>query len=59
MEPGKCVVMPKTLHERIADASSELKLARRDGDAEWICKAREQLDSLIDELPRIADASAL
>jgi len=42
----------KTLTERIADASAELKLARRDGSAEWINKAARALDALIDELPR-------
>lgn len=42
----------KTLAERIADASAELKLARRDGAAEWINKAARELDELIDQLPR-------
>jgi hypothetical protein len=42
----------KSLPERIADASAELKLARRDGAADWIEKAAEELDKLIDELPR-------
>jgi hypothetical protein len=42
----------KTLSERIADASAELKRARRDGSAEWIAKAAKALDALIDELPR-------
>jgi len=43
---------PKTLPERIADASHELKLARRDGAADWINKAAATLDALLDELPR-------
>jgi len=43
---------PKTLPERIADASNELKLARRDGAADWINKAAATLDALLDELPR-------
>jgi len=40
-----------TLSERIAAASAELKLARRDGSAEWITKSAEALDALIDQLP--------
>lgn len=44
----------KPLPERLADAARELKLARRDGAAEWITKAALQLDELIDEIPRTA-----
>lgn len=43
----------KSLRDQIADASRELKLARRDGSAEWITKAAA-LDALIDEIPRSA-----
>lgn len=42
----------KPLSDQIADASRELKLARRDGSAEWIAKAAEALDQLIDQIPR-------
>lgn len=42
------------LRDQIADASRELKLARRDGSAEWIAKAADELDALIDEIPRTA-----
>lgn len=42
--------MEKTLHERITDASVELKLARRDGSAEWIDKAARALNDLLDQL---------
>ena len=42
----------KPLTERITNAYHELVLARRDGCGEWIDKARQQLDALLDELPR-------
>lgn len=42
----------KPLRDQIADAARELKLARRDGAAEWIHKAAEALDELIDQIPR-------
>jgi hypothetical protein len=42
----------KPLRDQIADASRELKLARRDGSAEWIERAATALDSLIDQIPR-------
>lgn len=42
----------KPLPDQIADAHRELKLARRDGSAEWIEKAAIALDDLIDRLPR-------
>lgn len=42
----------KTLTERINSAAAELKLARRDGSAEWITQAAKKLDDLIDQLPR-------
>lgn len=44
----------KPLRDQIADASRELKLARRDGSAEWITKAAKALDALIDQIPRTA-----
>jgi hypothetical protein len=44
----------KPLRDQIADASRELKLARRDGSAEWISKAAAALDVLIDRIPRTA-----
>ena len=44
----------KPLTERITNAYHELVLARRDGCGEWIDKARQQLDALLDELPRTA-----
>jgi hypothetical protein len=43
----------RTLRDKIADASRELKLARRDGSAEWIEKAARELDVLIDQIPRL------
>jgi hypothetical protein len=45
--------MAKPLRDQIADASAELKLARRDGSAEWITKAAEALHQLIDQIPRM------
>lgn len=42
----------KTLTERIAEAAAELKLARRDGSADWIARAAQKLDDLLDLLPR-------
>jgi hypothetical protein len=47
----------KPLRDQIADASRELKLARRDGSAEWIDMARVALDELIDLIPRTAQHS--
>lgn len=44
----------KPLRDQIADASHELKMARRDGSAEWITRAANALDALIDEIPRSA-----
>lgn len=44
----------KPLRDQIADASRELKLARRDGSAEWIAKAERDLNELIERIPRIA-----
>lgn len=44
----------KSLRDQIAEASRELKLARRDGSAEWITKAANRLDELIDQIPRTA-----
>jgi hypothetical protein len=44
----------KPLREQIIDAARELKLARRDGSAEWITKAADALDVLIDRIPRTA-----
>jgi hypothetical protein len=41
------------LPERITAASRELKLARKDGSAEWIAKAAKALDDLLDQLPCI------
>jgi hypothetical protein len=43
---------PRNLRDRIANASAELKLARRDGAADWIAKAAKALDDCIDEIPR-------
>lgn len=48
----------KPLRDRIADANRELKLARRDGSAEWIKKAAKALDELIDEIPRTQQPKA-
>ena len=45
-------VTPTTLRDKLAKASRELKLAREDGSAEWIGKAAEALDALIDQIPR-------
>lgn len=45
-------ILAKTLLERINAAAAELKLARRDGSAEWINKSARELDELIDQLPR-------
>lgn len=47
----------KSLPERLADASRELKLARQDGSAEWIGKAAKRLDALVDELPRAQETT--
>lgn len=44
--------MTKTLIEQINQAAIELKAARRDGFDEWIARAVNKLDELIDELPR-------
>lgn len=41
------------LRDQIAHASHELKLARRDGSADWIEKAATALDALIDLIPRV------
>lgn len=43
---------PKPLSDQITAAARELKLARRDGSAEWISKAAKELDDLIDRIPR-------
>jgi hypothetical protein len=48
---------PRNLRDRIANAAAELKLARRDGAADWIAKAAKALDDCIDEIPR-ADANS-
>jgi hypothetical protein len=42
----------KSLADRINDANRELKLARRDGSADWIAKAMTTLDELLDRVPR-------
>jgi hypothetical protein len=42
----------RPLRDRIEQASRELKLARRDGSAQWIAKAAAALDDCIDEIPR-------
>jgi hypothetical protein len=42
----------KPLRDQIADASAELKLARRDGSAQRIAKAAKKLDELVDLIPR-------
>jgi hypothetical protein len=47
----------KPLRDQIADASRELKLARRDGSARWIAKAAKKLDELIDEIPRLSQGT--
>jgi hypothetical protein len=46
------------LRDRIEAASRELKLARRDGSAEWIAKAAAALDACIDEIPRTEHAKS-
>jgi hypothetical protein len=45
---------PKPLSDQITAAATELKLARRDGSAEWIAKSAAALDELIDQIPRTA-----
>ncbi len=42
----------KSLADRINDANRELKLARRDGSADWITKAMTTLDELLDRVLR-------
>jgi hypothetical protein len=44
----------KPLPDQITAAATELKLARRDGSAEWIAKSAKALDELIDQIPRTA-----
>jgi hypothetical protein len=45
-------MVERPLPERITLAAQELKLARRDGSADWIKKSAATLDELIDQLPR-------
>ena len=40
------------LELRIVAAHRELKLARKDGAADWMAKAIRHLDELLDQLPR-------
>lgn len=47
----------RPLTERINAAAHELKLARRDGSADWIKKSAAALDALIDQLPRQQETS--
>lgn len=42
----------RPLAEQINDANRELKLARKDGGAEWIASAARALDALLDQYPR-------
>lgn len=47
----------RPLPEQITAAARELKLARRDGGADWIADAVKRLDELIESYPRTPEAA--